>query len=60
MSGKQIEILQKWREQMIADCLEMIPDVLTDDERKAYRAGLSTGWRETINVLSIQGMIKAS
>jgi len=60
VSGKQIEILQKWREQMIADCLEMIPDVLTDDERKAYRAGLSTGWRETINVLSIQGMIKAS
>jgi len=57
MTAKQIDTLQEWRAQMIDECMAMVPDHLSDDERAAYRAGLSTGWRETINTLRLQGMI---
>lgn len=53
-----IDQLLKWRESMIADSMERLPTIATTEERKAFRFGLSVGWRETINTLRLQGVLK--
>jgi hypothetical protein len=53
-----IETLQKWRASMVRDCMNRLPDNVPEGQREAFRHGLTVGWRETINTLKIQGVLK--
>ena len=59
ITWKQREKLLNLRTTMIENALEMTPDYCDPHtpERKAFRAGLSVGWREAVNILQSHGLL---